>query len=459
MEEQKGRIVTFYSYKGGVGRSFALANIALLLAAWGQRILCVDWDLDAPGLSYYFRPYLTTVKTGLLELIEGVGSGRNIDWRSLANPIKVELRDQEISIDLIAAGGEGESYAGRVQELSWPELYTKHDLGTTIERLRDEWTSSYDTVLVDSRTGITDIGAICTAQLPDIVVLGFTANHQSLDGAIAVMQKARAARNRLSYDRSGLLTLPMPCRFDSREEYKQSSYWREEFARRLQPFYAPWLPPGVDHKRILEHTTIPYFSYWSFGEQLAVVSEQTTNPDLVSYYFETLAALLAHALDRAELLVESRSRYIQAARRVGTTKHLAYDVYLSGTTELSDLAQAIAQALQVDGIRVIRNQDAAIASEWSSQLDSLTDNARFLVPLIGLESAKSRWQQAEIRSFMSAATDPSSPHTIIPILVEPAALDSLPTLFRSLQSIDGRSGPQQIAADLLTVIRSVSSET
>src|SRR5215470_3632439 len=49
-----GRIYTFYSYKGGVGRSMALANIGVLLALAGKRVLLVDWDLEAPGLELYF---------------------------------------------------------------------------------------------------------------------------------------------------------------------------------------------------------------------------------------------------------------------------------------------------------------------------------------------------------------------------------------------------------------------
>lgn len=54
-----GRIVTFYSYKGGTGRSMALANFAWILAASGKRVLAIDWDLEAPGLHRYFRPFLT----------------------------------------------------------------------------------------------------------------------------------------------------------------------------------------------------------------------------------------------------------------------------------------------------------------------------------------------------------------------------------------------------------------
>lgn len=49
-----GRVITFYSYKGGVGRSFALANIGTILSQWGYRTLVIDFDLEAPGLNHFF---------------------------------------------------------------------------------------------------------------------------------------------------------------------------------------------------------------------------------------------------------------------------------------------------------------------------------------------------------------------------------------------------------------------
>ncbi len=54
----EGTIITFYSYKGGVGRTFALANIAALLSTWGYKVLCIDWDLEAPGLHFYFQSWM-----------------------------------------------------------------------------------------------------------------------------------------------------------------------------------------------------------------------------------------------------------------------------------------------------------------------------------------------------------------------------------------------------------------
>ena len=63
MSQYPGRVITFYSFKGGTGRSMALANIATTLAQRnGNRVLAIDWDLEAPGLHSYFRPYLKWVR-------------------------------------------------------------------------------------------------------------------------------------------------------------------------------------------------------------------------------------------------------------------------------------------------------------------------------------------------------------------------------------------------------------
>ncbi len=72
-EARNGRIITFYSYKGGTGRTMALSNVAWILAANGHRVLTVDWDLESPGLHKFFRPFLDSDKIvstpGVIELI------------------------------------------------------------------------------------------------------------------------------------------------------------------------------------------------------------------------------------------------------------------------------------------------------------------------------------------------------------------------------------------------------
>src|SRR5271169_5266598 len=44
-------IFTFYSFKGGVGRSMAAMNVAYTLAGYGRHVLLLVMDLEAAGLT------------------------------------------------------------------------------------------------------------------------------------------------------------------------------------------------------------------------------------------------------------------------------------------------------------------------------------------------------------------------------------------------------------------------
>lgn len=70
---REGQVITFYSYKGGTGRTMALANTAWILAANGQRVLVADWDLESPGLHRFYAPFLDAEQVattgGVMDLI------------------------------------------------------------------------------------------------------------------------------------------------------------------------------------------------------------------------------------------------------------------------------------------------------------------------------------------------------------------------------------------------------
>jgi cellulose biosynthesis protein BcsQ len=67
--DRAAQVVTFFSYKGGTGRTMALANVARILASQGKRVLVVDWDLDAPGRQRFFHPFL---ESELFDASDGV---------------------------------------------------------------------------------------------------------------------------------------------------------------------------------------------------------------------------------------------------------------------------------------------------------------------------------------------------------------------------------------------------
>ena len=77
-ESGGGQIITFYSYKGGTGRTMAMANVAWIIASSGKRVLAVDWDLESPGLHKFFHPFLeestVTATPGVIEIINDYAS-------------------------------------------------------------------------------------------------------------------------------------------------------------------------------------------------------------------------------------------------------------------------------------------------------------------------------------------------------------------------------------------------
>src|SRR5689334_19464977 len=89
-------IYTFYSYKGGVGRSMALANVAEAFRARGLRVLLVDWDLEAPGLEEFFcstpdELNLVRSQPGVIDLLQEY---RRMHARLLLGGVRVTDRRQ-----------------------------------------------------------------------------------------------------------------------------------------------------------------------------------------------------------------------------------------------------------------------------------------------------------------------------------------------------------------------------
>jgi len=175
-------LVTFYSYKGGVGRSMALANIACLLAEHedhSQRVLLWDFDLDAPGLQQLFPPP-TPHQAGFVDLAH--------EWARSGElpPVENYIHQSEVSgIDVLAAGRVNVDYCRTLERIDWSGFFTEDpaDPGPFFGPLLDAiGRMEYDYVLVDSRTGLGDQAGICTQILPDLLVVLFRLNDQNLHG-------------------------------------------------------------------------------------------------------------------------------------------------------------------------------------------------------------------------------------------------------------------------------------
>ena len=186
-------VVTFYSFKGGVGRSMGLMNVALDLVLSGGRVLVVDFDLEAPGLETFNLPRSERLPTkGVVDFIltysaEGKAPDvKDFLYRSVIPDTKGELW-------VMPAGVQDDQYSARFNSIDWQELYAQQQGYLLLEDLKEQWKRHLDPdyVLIDSRTGYTDVSGICTRQLPDAVACFFFPTEQNLQGLEDVVKKIR----------------------------------------------------------------------------------------------------------------------------------------------------------------------------------------------------------------------------------------------------------------------------
>jgi cellulose biosynthesis protein BcsQ len=311
------KIVTFYSYKGGVGRTMALANIAVLLSQWEYKVLIIDWDLEAPGLEHFFKQYFKDfneiqLKKGLTDILLSLSADDEDEKIRLAwkdKIIKIDISEPECSIDLITAGSRNKDYFNNVRTWDIEAFYTEKKGGFILEKLREQWQNEYDYIFIDSRTGVTDIGGVCTIQLPDIIVLFFSATEQSLYGTLDIARRIIDEHKRLPITRYRPLLLPIPSRLDTQEEFKEYKGWLERFEKELPPIYSNWLNANISIKRLLENTKIPYMPYFSYGEKLAVIEQGTTEPTGLGYAYANIAMLIANNLQKADQFLQNRNLF------------------------------------------------------------------------------------------------------------------------------------------------------
>ncbi|MET7621290.1 FxSxx-COOH system tetratricopeptide repeat protein [Streptomyces sp. NPDC005408] len=280
----RGSVVTFYSFKGGVGRTMAVANVAWIMASRGLRVLAVDWDLEAPGLQSYFHPLLTDPELrdtdGLINMLRAYQEAvllpgqesppQDDSWFQNTvslDPYVVGLGlhfEEGGRLDFLPAGRQNAVYSDAVTSFNWHHFYERLGGGIFLQSLREEMIRRYDYVLVDSRTGVSDSSGICTVLLPDVVVMCFALNAQNIRGAVDVAR---------SVDRSEIRPIrlmPVPMRVEDAERERLNvgrHHAREAFAP-----YLGWVPEDLK-ERYWGDVEIPYKAYYAYEEIPATVGD------------------------------------------------------------------------------------------------------------------------------------------------------------------------------------------
>ena len=197
--------VAFYSYKGGVGRTLLVANTAQFLAMSGRRVVALDLDLEAPGLHHKLGnpDVLSRARSGslggvvdlLLDTLSGEPSSRGVGEEAVALDLPSGTQG---SLFLIPAGSApSHAYWAALERLK-NAVRSPGRNGGLLEavlelqaRIADEFDPDF--LLIDSRTGITELGGLATSPLADRVVCLTTTAPESVEGTRVVAEALRAA--------------------------------------------------------------------------------------------------------------------------------------------------------------------------------------------------------------------------------------------------------------------------
>ncbi|WP_013320550.1 P-loop ATPase, Sll1717 family [Gloeothece verrucosa] len=204
-------ITTFYSLRGGVGRSTALAYTARILARRGRTVLCVDMDLEAPGLAALFgKEAEVRDDQGLLSLLIALDQGNqpNIQEHILRISETEELY-------CLPAGIPNANYA-RLLNLINPEAWYREEenpLRKLMDLLSNHLSFKPDVILLDARTGITPLNAPLLFDLADIAIIVFFPHPQAKKGTEALvraMLTSKTKRNQKLTPEPRFLVSPIP---------------------------------------------------------------------------------------------------------------------------------------------------------------------------------------------------------------------------------------------------------
>ncbi len=208
MSDQPAQFVSFYSYKGGVGRSTVLANLACRQAVQGSKVLIIDLDLEVPGQHssrlFSNNPIADSViKGGFVDLCaawqqhhEKAGD-QVYEWDLRDYMLRSTFPDQLFGADkgeiflMPAARRPDTGYAEKLGRLDWHKFFSPSIKGYQLLAALQLFCKieEFDWVFLDSRTGLSDPYYMTTSWLSNTVVCFSTLSRQSIEGCRYAMER------------------------------------------------------------------------------------------------------------------------------------------------------------------------------------------------------------------------------------------------------------------------------
>jgi cellulose biosynthesis protein BcsQ len=299
-------VATFYSLRGGVGRSTALAYTAWALAAQGRKVVCADLDLEAPGLAALFdKESEVSGDQGIVDLLISIDQGNEPDVSK--HLIRVSEKHE---LYCLPAGIPNANYARKLSFVD-PEAWYREE-HNPLRKLLDLIATGLpfvpDVVLLDSRTGITRLSGPLLFDLADLAFIVFFPHPQARIGTEGLVRALLASRTRRSTPERPLA--PEPRFVVSPIPSPGFPKIVEHYQHRAVEWIAGWLSPP-DLSQAQEWNESEYTHFIPYQEDLATSDKISTDPERWRVY-EPLAGWIEQFLPTA---AEKQMRPVVANRK------------------------------------------------------------------------------------------------------------------------------------------------
>lgn len=206
-EPERPPIIVFYSFKGGVGRSTALAAFAIQRARQGERVAVIDADLDAPGVGSLLDPEgnAATTRWGVVDYLLERPRGE-VDFRDYYRPCGRAAVTGAGEILVVAAGRLDGDYLGKLARVDTepvpaaegppPFLLLLEDVRS---QLKPHW------ILLDARAGLAEPAGMLLAGVAHLHLFFGTFSEQSWQGLRLVIERLGAERVRAELPQASCL--------------------------------------------------------------------------------------------------------------------------------------------------------------------------------------------------------------------------------------------------------------
>ena len=250
---QRPIFAAFYSYKGGIGSSTALAYTAQILASRGRRVLCVDMDWESPTLPALFgKESEVNPELGVVDLL--LALDQEVTPDVFKNVLRLSATEE---LYCLPAGSLTANYARKLWLMA-PESWYREERNPLQELMvmLGDLPFEPEVVLLDASSGVCPISGPILFDLADVAIASFYPNPQFETGTKNLVRGLLASKTRRRE-----LSLTPEVRFVVSPIPKTTAEVEERIKHKAMEWIREWIT--VEGKKVFEESEISHFVGYS----------------------------------------------------------------------------------------------------------------------------------------------------------------------------------------------------